>query len=83
MPVKSILLILVTKIENKIHDDLQKNYDSDMLYIIANSVYQYIYHERLKSRMWSEVYEELKGTAIKDERTAKEIEKDTLKLFKK
>ena len=43
-----------------------------------------MYKEKFKTKAWSDIYAKLKGNSqeIEDNRTAKEIEEDTLNMFK-
>lgn len=82
MPVKSILLILRTKIENYLIEEARKNYTNDALYIISNMISQAIIKDNVKFDGWSTLYNKFKGKEIEDKRSAEQIETDTLNLFK-
>lgn len=57
---------------------------NDCIYVMTNCLYQFMYKEKFKSKAWSDIYAKLKGDSqeVEDNRTAKEIEEDTLKMFK-
>lgn len=57
---------------------------NDCIYVMTNCLYQFMYKEEFKSKAWSDIYTKLKGDSqeVEDNRTAKEIEEDTLNMFK-
>ncbi len=84
MKFKSIMLYLKAKNEEYFHEEVRKNYLNDCSYIIAKGIYEFMYKDKFNSNIWTDIYKELKGIepAEEDNRTAKEIEEDTLNLFK-
>ncbi len=57
---------------------------NDCIYVMTNCLYQFMYKEKFKSKAWSDIYAKLKGDSqeVEDNRTAKEIEENTLNMFK-
>ena len=51
---------------------------------MTDCLYKFMYKEKFKTKAWSDIYAKLKGNSqeIEDNRTAKEIEEDTLNMFK-
>lgn len=84
MKFKSIMLYLKAKNEEHLHEEIRKNYLNDCSYIIAKGIYEFMYKNNFDSKIWTEIYKELKGIeqVKEDNRTAKQIEEDTLNLFK-
>lgn len=63
---------------------MQEEYNSNCLNDIRALIYQKLTRKTLKnSKSWSEIKGVLDGTIIEDNRSAKQIEEDTLNLFKR
>lgn len=51
---------------------------------MTDCLYRFMYKQEFKTKAWSDIYAKLKGNSqdTEDNRTAKEIEEDTLNMFK-
>ena len=81
---KTLIFILQAKIEDYLINESRQNYLNDSIYVMTSCLYQFMYKEKFKTKAWSDIYAKLKGNSqeIEDNRTAKEIEEDTLNMFK-
>lgn len=81
---KTLIFTLQAKTENYLLNETRENYLNDCIYVMTNCLYQFMYKEKFKTKAWSDIYAKLKGNSqeIEDNRTSKQIEEDTLKMFK-
>lgn len=65
-------------------NEARQNYLNDCIFVTTDCLYKFMYKEKFKTKAWSDIYAKLKGNSqeIEDNRTAKEIEEDTLNMFK-
>lgn len=84
MPFKSLMLYINERVrEDKIKES-QNNYNSDMYFVICQHIMKLANGKPSKElKAWSEIIKKANGEIKEDKRTAKEIEEDTLKLFRK
>ena len=81
---KTLIFVLQAKTEHYLINESRQNYLNDCIYVMTNCLYQFMYKEKFKTKAWSDIYAKLKGNSqeVEDNRTAKEIEEDTLNMFK-
>lgn len=81
---KTLLFTLQAKVENHLINEARQNYLNDCIFVMTDCLYKFMYKEKFKTKAWSDIYAKLKGNSqeVEDNRTAKEIEEDTLNMFK-
>lgn len=78
MSVESIIFYLTERYKEEQIKSARENYSTD----IQVSILRMLRRDN-KVKTWSEINNKINGTTKQDNRTAKQIEEDTLNLFKK
>lgn len=77
MRIKSLLLYITSKYKQEALEKQRRNYTTD----IQVALYKFLTKNN-KLKLWSEIENSVNNKSGRDERTAKQIEEDTLNKFR-